>query len=349
MIRALLYDGRTSDRKEVQLVIEGSGSFAQLRIDTGSGVLCIPLAKVDIGERVGATNRLLQLPGGGSLEVIDNPSFDARLAAAEVSTREARLRHLEGRWTYALAAVLATVAATFGFVRYGIPMLAAHAVRYIPQSVDTYIGADSLQVLDRTVFRPSTLAPERQEQLRHLFAEVAADAGSEGVHDRLEVRAGGALGANAFALPSGIVVLTDQLAQLSHNDDELRGVFAHEVGHLVNRHAMRMVVETSGSALLMVGVFGDVSGVTSLSVAAPAVLVNSAYSRDLEREADAFAFLWMKRHQVDPGRLADLLERLDKAHGEDQRGYLASHPEVRERLRALRQPANASSAGSPAR
>ena len=349
MIRARLYDGRTSGRREAQVAIEGSGSLALLRINAPNADLSIPLATVGIGERVGTTNRLLQLPGGASLEVLDNSSFDSALAAAEVSTREAPIRRLEARWIYALLAVIATAAGTAGFVLYGIPALAAHAVRYIPQSVDAYIGADSLRVLDRSAFQPTRLPPERQAQLRRLFAEVAADAGSDGAHYRLELRSGGALGANAFALPSGIVVLTDQLALLSRNDDELRGVFAHEVGHLVNRHAMRMVVEASGSSLLMIGVFGDVSGVSSMAAAAPAVLVNSAYSRDLEREADAFAFRWMRRHQVDPGRLADLLERLEKAHGEDHGGYLASHPEVRERLRALRQPADVSAAGAPAR
>jgi Zn-dependent protease with chaperone function len=338
-MRARLYDGKTSGSREAQLVIEGRGASARLRIRAVGVDLSIPLATIGIGERVGATNRLLQLPDGGSLEVLDNAPFDAALAGAGVSTREAPLRFLESRWVYALAAVLATVACTVGFVRYGIPALATRAVRYIPESADAYIGADSLRVLDRTAFQPSKLAPERQAQLRRLFAEVAAGAGSEGSHYRLELRAGGALGANAFALPSGIVVLTDPLEQLARNDDELRGVFAHEVGHLVNRHAMRMVVEASGSALLMLGVFGDVSGVSSLAAAAPTVLVHAAYSRDLEREADAFAFRWMRQHDVDPGQLGDLLERLQKQSAGQQDGYLASHPELRERVHALRQPA----------
>jgi Zn-dependent protease with chaperone function len=349
VIRAQLYDGRTSGSRAAQVAIEGAGTLARLRIRAAERDSSVPLVAVQIGERVGETNRLLQLPDGASLEVIDNVQFDSALEAAEVRTREAPLRRLESRWAYALAAVAATVLCAGFFVRYGIPALAARAVRYIPADVDSYIGADSVRVLDRSVFRPSALPPERQAQLRRLFAEVAADADDGAAQRyRLELRAGGSLGANAFALPSGIVVLTDQLAQLARNDDELRGVFAHEVGHLVNRHAMRMLVQDSASALLVIGVFGDVSGVSSLAAVAPTVLVNAAYSRNFEREADAFAFRWMRRHAVPPERLGDLLERLASEQGAQSGGYLASHPDLRERVNALHGPGDATHPSGPA-
>lgn len=338
VIRAQLYDGRTSGSREAHLSVAGTGELAHLWVRAAGGDFSVPLPAVGIGERVGETNRLLQLPGGASVEVLDNAQFDAALAGAEVSTREAPLRRLESRWVYALAAVLATLVGTVGAIRYGIPALAARAVTYIPADVDAYVGTDSLRMLDRSVFQPSKLPPQRQAQLRGVFAEVAADAGAAGARYRLELRDGGSLGPNAFALPAGIVVLTDQLAQLAHNDDELRGVFAHEVGHLVNRHAMRMLVQDSGSALLLVGVFGDASAVSSTLAAAPTLLVNAAYSRDFEREADAFAFRWMRRHDVAPEHLGDLLERLGAAHGTEagSGGFLASHPDLRERVNALR-------------
>lgn len=336
MIRAQLYDGKTSGSREAQLLIEGGGAKARVRVCAAGADLSIPLESVGIGERVGTVNRLLQLPDGGSLEVLDNAPFDAALAAARVRTREAPLRFLENRWICALAAVLTAAAGTAGFVRYGIPALAVRAVAFIPPRVDAVIGADSLGVLDRSVFRPSQLSPGRQEDLRRLFAEVADGASPDSAHYRLELRAGGELHANAFALPSGIVVLTDELARMARNDDELRGVFAHEVGHLVHRHAMRMLVQNSATALLAAGIFGDASGITSLAATAPAVLVNAGYSRDLEREADAFAFAWMARHSIEPARLADLLERLvQQTQGEKEGGFLASHPDLEERVRAF--------------
>ena len=208
-------------------------------------------------------------------------------------------------------------------------------MRFVPPSVDSFIATDTLRVLDRTTFHPTTLTTARQAQLRGIFTGIAAGVSGGDTHFRLEFRDGGSIGANALALPSGIVVLTDELEQLAKNDDELRGVLAHEVGHLVNRHAMRMLVQASATTLLIVGVFGDVSGVSSLAAVAPTVLVTAAYSRDFEREADAFAARWMGQHQVDPRRLAALLERLAERQGGDQGGFLASHPGLQERLQAL--------------
>ena len=339
MIRARLYDGRTSAAREAVVSIAGSGAHARLSVRAAQADLSLPFADLVIGERVGEINRLIELPGGGSVEILDNAPFDDALETADLRTREAPLRRLESRWLYASVALLVTLLGSVLLVRYGIPALAARALTFIPPRVDRLIGADSLEVLDRSVFKPSQLPPERQTQLRVLFAEVAAGASSDSARYRLELRAGGDLHANAFALPSGIVVLTDELARLAHNDDELRGVFAHEVGHLVHRHAMRMLVQDSSTALLAVGIFGDASGVSSLAAAAPTVLVNASYSRDFEREADAFAFAWMARRAIDPATLADLLERLAPPQGDSEGGFLASHPGLKERVQALRSPA----------
>ena len=163
---------------------------------------------------------------------------------------------------------------------------------------------------------------------------MIAASSPESKHFRLELRGGGPIKANALALPSGIVVLTDELEQLAANDDELRGVFAHEVGHLVNRHAMRRLLQSSSAALLLGGIFGDVSGVSTLVTAVPTVLVDSAYSREFEREADEFAFRWMAQHHVAPVELGNLLTRVTNTYGEDRGGYLASHPSLRERVGA---------------
>jgi Zn-dependent protease with chaperone function len=317
------------------LAIANSANAASLVIEADGTVTEIPLAAVTLGERVGTIPRLVQLPGGASLEVLDNTELDAALQAAGVRTAEASIRQLESRWRYALIAVLLTLLGTALFLKFGVPALAARAVRFIPVSVDAYIGEDTLQVLDRSTFHPSLLTPERKVQLRAAFAEVAAGASPDSARYRLEFRRGGPLGANAVALPSGVVVLTDELEHLAHDDDELRGVFAHEVGHLVNRHAMRMLVESSATALLMAGLFGDASGVSSLTTAAPTVLASASYSRGFEHEADAFAARWMSVHQLDPHRLAELLTRLSEQQGGDGGGYLSSHPSLRDRLRAI--------------
>jgi Zn-dependent protease with chaperone function len=334
--RAYFYDGLTSGALPATVALVNTGGGQSLRIQLTDAAQTIPLEQVSIGERVGSTNRILGLQSGGSLEILDNLEFDVALEFAGVRTPESSIRRLESRWPYAVLAALATLIGSAAFLRYGMPPLAAHVVRFIPTRVDALVARDTLRLLDRTTFSASALSADRQAQLRALFAGVTQDAQASGIHFDLQLRKGGAVGANALALPSGVVILTDELVAVSHDDDELRGVLAHEVGHLVNRHAMRMLVQSSGTTLLLLAVFGDVSSAASLAAAAPAVLVSSAYSRDFERQADAFAFQWMALHDISPARLGDLLARLAAAHGGRTEGYLASHPDMQERVDAAR-------------
>jgi Zn-dependent protease with chaperone function len=333
-IRANLYDGRTSAATSARLNIVRSEGDPYLSIKTGDSEVLVALSEVSISDRVGAIPRSLHLFGGRSLQVLDNAEFDQLLHDLGSAGDESIIRKLEKRWRYAAAAVLVLAVGSAAFIRYGAPMLAERAMRFIPPAMDSAIGADSLTLLDRIAFKPSTLKNERQTQLQQLFAEVSRGAAADSDHYRLELRGGGAVKANALALPSGIVVLTDELEHLAINDNELRGVLAHEVGHLANRHAMRQLVQSSAAALLLGGIFGDVTGVSALVTAVPTVLVNSAYSRDFEREADKYAFRWMAQHHVAPGELGNLLTRLTQAEGEDRSGYLAGHPSLRERVKA---------------
>ncbi len=61
----------------------------------------------------------------------------------------------------------------------------------------------------------------------------------------VEFRASPIIGANAFALPGGIVIVTDQLMQLAEHDDEILAVLAHEIGHVKHRHVLRGLPQDS--------------------------------------------------------------------------------------------------------
>ena len=65
-------------------------------------------------------------------------------------------------------------------------------------------------------------------------------------HDiRIVFRKGGRLGPNAFALPGGTIIFTDEMIMLSEHDDELLAVLIHEIGHVVHRNGMRTIIQDS--------------------------------------------------------------------------------------------------------
>jgi hypothetical protein len=152
---------------------------------------------------------------------------------------------------------------------------------------------------------------------------------------RLEFRASPIIGPNAFALPSGIIVMTDELVQLAKNDPEVLAVLAHELGHVHHRHTMRRLLEGSATVLIIAGVTGDIASAASLAATAPTLLLQTRYSRNNEREADRYAIEMMKKAGLDPRYLGALLARLESEVG--RRGalpsFLSSHPSTEERGR----------------
>src|SRR5256884_6156614 len=138
-IRARLYDGRTSGALDATLAIAASGHFASLTIHTAGTDTSVPFTAVHVGERVGETHRILQLPDGGSLEVIDDAAFDAALEAAGLRTAEAPIRRLESRWRYALVAVVTTVPGSARVFKFGVLGLAARPGGFVTPGVDLFI------------------------------------------------------------------------------------------------------------------------------------------------------------------------------------------------------------------
>ncbi len=144
-------------------------------------------------------------------------------------------------------------------------------------------------------------------------------------------------GANAFALPSGIVVITDALVKLSRNDDEVIAVLAHEVGHLEHRHSLRIVMQDSAVALVAATVIGDPFSSSTLAAALPTMLVHARYSREFETEADDYAYGFLVSHRIPTQAFADMLTRLDSEQESSvAETFLSSHPSTQERVERFR-------------
>ena len=123
------------------------------------------------------------------------------------------------------------------------------------------------------------------------------------------------LGANAFAFPSGIILVTDGLVNLAQTDAEVVSVLLHEMGHVVNRHGLRLLLQGSALTLLITVVTGDFSASTGFIAALPVMLLEQGYSRDLEREADDFSLNYMQAQGLSTQAFADIMQRIS---GDDQ-------------------------------
>jgi Zn-dependent protease with chaperone function len=247
------------------------------------------------------------------------------------------------QWESAPRTLFAVVAVGL-LVLVGIYWLAAPIVvrglaARVPHAALEAIGRETLAALDRSLLQPTSLPPERRQSIGTAFGRLSIAPELKSVA-RLEFRRSADLGANALALPSGTIVVTDGLVDLAQHDDDVVAVLAHEVGHLDGRHGVRAVIQDAFLSTLIALIAGDVS---SLAAAAPAALLNARYSRSLEREADAYAVTTLRASGIRATRLADMLERMEAEQARAGRTgpagafqYLSTHPTTDERLRTLR-------------
>ena len=240
-------------------------------------------------------------------------------------------------------AMLVFVLALIGLYHYGVPWIARVAAAGVPVGVTKPLDDATLAVLDGGSFKPSALPDTRQQALKDEFARVVGPEAN--AHYRVLFRSSTEADPNAMALPAGTIIVTDEFVSFARNDAEILGVMAHEAGHVEHSHSVRMIMQDSVVSLIIAVLVGDVS---SLLADAPAALLSAKYSRDFEREADAYAADVLLRNGIRPGVLADVLERLDPVPATVDEGqpvqsgepslldYASSHPSTTERLHYLR-------------
>lgn len=335
-IPATFFDGRTSQPRAVRLRWH---AFDQvLEVDGENLHARFPRREVQVESRLGRAPRFIRLADGGRLEVADNAALDDVIATWGGGSRS-WLHRLESSWALVLVSVAVLAAFGWAALHFALPWGARKIAFALPASITRQLGEQTLATLDQTMLQPTKLTHERQLELQakfKSFLERAADSAGY----RIEFRHAPGVGANAFALPSRTIVITDDLVFLAPDDDELLGVLAHECGHVQERHALRAVLQNSAVFVVIALVTGDVSSATAFGGALPAYLLQNRFSREFEREADDHAVATLRAAGISPRHLADMLERLAKAHDEQDSallGYLRSHPPTPERIRRIKE------------
>ncbi len=133
-------------------------------------------------------------------------------------------------------------------------------------------------------------------------------------------------------------------------------IFAHEMGHVVHRHVLRRVIQDSLLAVLVVMMTGDISSASSIVYAIPSLLLELAYSREFETDADDFAYQFLIENDIETSHFANIMLRLmesaenneksddaelavtDQTELENRDGfeniipYLSTHPTTKRRI-----------------
>ena len=308
---------------------------ASLRLRVSGEDREFEITSLRVSPRIGSTNRFLYLPNGEQLNLPDCAQLD-RLQATDRS--ENIVSWLDDRWWAALTAVVCTaVIVALGYF-VGLPRLTERIIAHVPLEQERRLGLQALSTLDDgSFFTRTQLTSEQRVQAIETFDRIRRNRGRL-VTAQLEFRAARGIGANALALPGGVIVVTDDMVNLCASQDELAAIMAHELGHFEMRHSLRSVLQNAGVAVMAGVVLGDVSSVVVFS-SFPTVLASLKYSRTMETAADDYAVGLLDSRGIAAEHFAVILKRLmNQTHTRSDRyfSYLSSHPDTQFRIDRVR-------------
>jgi Zn-dependent protease with chaperone function len=334
----IFFDGLTSARQEVSVALTPE---TLLIVDPRSD----PLAEwpyVEV-EQYPAPKHILRLGLRQRTETarleIHDPAFaaavdDRALTVDRTGGIDRRARSRVVVWSLVATASLIVMAVV------GVPELAARIAPLIPASVERRLGTavdaqvraslDTHKLGNR--LECGTQGAERIGQAA-LDALVAPLARAAALDLPLRVSVIRRTEANAITLPGGHIYVFQGLLDKAERPDELAGVIAHEIGHVAHRDNTRAMLQNAGLSLLFGMLLGDFVGGGAVVVAAR-TLIQTSYSRDVERAADAFGARLVAQVGGDAAALGTILTRIDRTRKPGVRIWL-DHPDAEDRVRAI--------------
>lgn len=305
------------------------------------------LSEIKVSDRLGNVQRKLSFQDGSVFSTSDNDGVDKIFISVKKTNRF--IHKLETNLSFVFIALLVTLVLSFSFFKWGIPTISYGLAEALPQKTNDIIGAHTFSFLDKYVFEESSLEEDRKNQIRKHFKQKLEPSyqSSEKINFTLHFRSMDGI-PNALALPSGEIVLTDKFVELSESQDEIDSVLLHEIGHIAQRHSLKMVIQSTIVTTIIMLVTGDANAVADMGIGLGSILLSSNYSRNYESEADQFAFEKMLELEIDPIAFATIMRRItdysekefgskpskskkDKATDSEISDYFSTHPATNKR------------------
>ncbi|OUS29600.1 peptidase ['Osedax' symbiont bacterium Rs2_46_30_T18] len=282
------------------------------------------------------------------VEFLDGGKFIAANSSDRLSLANGKIERLEKSVKWVLASVLMVPLLIWFGIAVLMPKLVTESVKHLPDVVAQEMGEQTFYALKKSILDPSEVAKADREKVISQWQQALDQLGLSKDKFTLHIFKSDFFGANAFALPDGTVVITDDLLiSLQDKPDAILAILLHEIGHVQRQHSMRIVAQSISNSIIIAVVFGDLETVAELLVGTGAALVQNAFSRDMEREADNYAFEKLHELGIPATAFADAMQGfldLNQAHADqpetEKKGlmrYLATHPDIEDRIERANQ------------
>jgi len=149
---------------------------------------------------------------------------------------------------------------------------------------------------------------------------------------------------NAFAGPAGHIFIFTGLLKAMDSEEELAGIMAHEIGHVVCRHISQSIDQSkktqiaslaglAAGILLGVGGAGELCQAVTIGTMAGGQSISLAYSREYEFQADQHGATYVTLAGYGPEGFLYSLKKMQNRNwfGDEIPTYLSTHPPAKDR------------------
>ncbi len=328
-------DGRTAGRQQAAIRLMQSGLEATTETGTTLWWPYLEIRRTQ-GSYAGEQVRLER--GGETPEVLLIPDTaflaDLHQVAPSLATGFYSPARRRMRAELTLIAGLAVIGISAALYLWGIPAMAALAAPHVPVAWEERLGEGAAEALAPEEARCED--PTGRRAIEEIMTALISPLPDNPYTFQVIVVNNPMV--NALAAPGGYILVFRGLLEKTGSAEELAGVLAHEVQHVLRRHATRGILERASTGIILAALTGDASGAMAYGLESARTLGLLRYSRLNEEEADLEGMRMLLAAGIDPKGMIAFFETLKKEGAELPAGlkYLSTHPSTQDRIERLK-------------
>jgi Zn-dependent protease with chaperone function len=308
------FDGRTPRKHRLNLRLSPQGialvfpegqtalwSYASIRLLPTENVRQPVRLEHDVRTDAGTVTEIL---------AVEDVAFLAALheAAPGALIPEWRLpRHSTKRRLALILILIAIPFVVYGLWFYSLPVLTERMAQKVPATWERTLGDAVFFSLNKKIMNdPANPLRNAIDRITRRLLAAAPDSPYE---FRVYIESSEIF--NAYALPGGIILITERLLAETASPEELAGVMAHEFQHVLQRHPTRGIIRTLASSMILALLVGDANSIMDKTLNLVGSLERLRFSREMEAEADRLGMEMILAAKIDPKGTISMFEKLE--------------------------------------
>lgn len=328
-------DGKTASRQRATIQLMPTG----LQVTTESGqTLRWSYGEIRQTQGFHSGEQVRLEKGGENPEavVIPDAGFltDLHRLAPQTTARFHGPSHRKLRVPLIVLAAVAAIGISAALYLWGIPAAAALIAPHVPVAWEERLG----QSVVENLAPPEKRCTDQNgtEMINGIMTRLTTPLTTP--HYTFRVVVVNSPVVNAFAAPGGYIVVFRGLLAQTKTPEELAGVLAHEMQHILKQHTTRALLQHASIGLLLTALAGDTSGAMTKGLESARTIGLLRYSRENEEEADREGMQLLLKAGINPEGMIAFFERLNQKGMEVPTflKYLSTHPTTEDRIERLK-------------